>query len=193
MLTIITAPSPVLSQSAQRVGTVNKDIQILLEDMKKTLAATRDPEGVGLAAPQIGKSLQLFIMKPSSKSEIEVIINPSIVNNDQDKNSPPGSASDSASVRARKKKPPTKLEGCLSLPSIWGVVQRSPKVSISYTDETGTTKKKTFIGFPAIIVQHEFDHLQGILFPKRVLEQNGTLYRSSKNSKGEDEFEELEI
>lgn len=55
------------------------------------------------------------------------------------------------------------------------------------------TENKNFSGFSAIIIQHEMDHLDGILFPKRVLEQKGILYKSHKNEKNEDIFEELEI
>jgi len=50
-----------------------------------------------------------------------------------------------------------------------------------------------FSGFSATIIQHEYDHLRGILFPKRVLEQKGKLYKSHKNEKGEDEFDEIDI
>ena len=77
--------------------------------------------------------------------------------------------------------------------NIWGEVQRFPEISVEYMDESGKVHKRKFTGFMAIIIQHEVDHLNGILFPKRVLEQHGTLYQSSKNSKGEDEFEELII
>ena len=77
--------------------------------------------------------------------------------------------------------------------NIWGEVERSPEITAKYLDETGKAHKRQFQGLMATIVQHEVDHLDGILFPKRVLEQGGTLYQSYKNSKGEDEFEELKI
>src|SRR5579862_8079011 len=63
MLTIISAPNPMLSGQAKPVRKITKDIQKLIEEMKETLVNTSDPEGVGLAAPQIGKDLQLFIIK----------------------------------------------------------------------------------------------------------------------------------
>jgi len=81
----------------------------------------------------------------------------------------------------------------LSLVNIWGEVERSPEITLEYLDESGKSHNRKFSGFMATIIQHEVDHLNGILFPKRVLEQNGTLYQSSKNAKGEDEFEELII
>src|SRR5205085_7034589 len=93
----------------------------------------------------------------------------------------------------KKKKEGMKLEGCLSLKDIWGTVKRSTKVSVAYTDEHGEKHEEIRSGFLAIIMQHEYDHLQGILFPRRVLEQKGQLYKSYKNDKGEDEFEEISV
>ena len=92
-----------------------------------------------------------------------------------------------------KQKRVRKLEGCLSLKDIWGDVVRSPEVTLEYFDEKGKKHTKTFNGFLATIIQHEMDHLEGILFPKRVLEQKGTLYKSEKDEKGQDIFEEIKI
>ncbi|MDO8461008.1 MAG: peptide deformylase, partial [bacterium] len=62
-----------------------------------------------------------------------------------------------------------------------------------FIDENGKPHKRKFSGFIATIIQHEYDHLHGILFPKRVLEQKGKLYKSRKNKEGKDVFEEIEI
>lgn len=178
---IVKAPHAVLSQKAKHVPAVTKQILDLIEEMKKTLLAASDPEGVGLAAPQVGKSLQLFIMQPTLKGPISVFINPEIkliFDKDEEK---------------KQKKDSDQLEGCLSLYNIWGTVKRAPKVSAKYMDETGEQHEKTFTGFPAIVIQHEVDHLNGILFPKRVLEQHGKLYKSKKDKQGKDVFEELDI
>lgn len=186
MLQIVRAPNPVLSEIARPVGQIDKNILKLIEEMKKTLDATRDPEGVGLAAPQVGKSLRIFIMKPTPKSEATVCINPFIL----------GKSEVLAPLKRPKKSGNKKagaLEGCLSLKDIWGPVLRSPHITIQYTDEKGVTKTKTLKGFSATIAQHEIDHLEGILFPKLVLEQKGTLYKSHKNKKGEDVFEPIEL
>jgi peptide deformylase len=91
------------------------------------------------------------------------------------------------------KKASKKLEGCLSLPNIWGPVQRAPSLTLSFLDQQGLRHEQKFSNFLATIIQHESDHLDGILFPKRVLEQKGILYKSHKNEKNEDEFEEIEI
>lgn len=178
---IVQAPSDVLARIALPVKKIDKELLALIEAMKKTLESAKDPEGVGLAAPQVGKSIQLFIAKPSPKSKISVFINPTISLN-QEQIIPKDDSDDSV-----------QLEGCLSLKDIWGEVKRSSQVSVSYMDEEGKHHKKTIKGFLAIIIQHEYDHIQGILFPRRVLEQKGKLYKSSKNKKGEDIFEEITI
>jgi peptide deformylase len=85
------------------------------------------------------------------------------------------------------------LEGCLSLKDIWGIVKRHQSISVSFMNEKGEKHTKTFDGFLATIIQHEYDHLQGVLFPKRVLEQKQQLYHSKKNTKGETEFEEMTL
>ncbi|OGH23155.1 MAG: peptide deformylase [Candidatus Levybacteria bacterium RIFCSPHIGHO2_12_FULL_38_12] len=184
MLDIVKAPSEVLSQVTKKVIKIDNSILSLIREMKETLENTRDPEGVGLAAPQVGKSLQIFIMKPTPKSPITVHINPEIKN---------ASGELANMIRPKKSKSPAKLEGCLSLPSIWGTVLRHPYLSLTYMDEDSKTHTKKFKGFSATIIQHEVDHLNGNLFPKRVLEQKGKLYKSHKNEKGEDEFDEIEI
>ena len=184
MVKIISAPSAVLGQAAKPFDfKKDKGLVSLLKEMEKALLSASDPKGVGLAAPQIGKSFAIFITKPSEKSKISVFINPRIVESGQ-------TSSQKSAVRSKKLR---KLEGCLSLPNIWGEVLRSPKVTISYQNAKGRNITKTFNGFMATIVQHEVDHLDGVLFPKRVLEQKGKLYKSSKDEKGQDEFEELPI
>lgn len=184
MLKIISAPNPILSQKAEPVKKIDKSVLRLIQEMKQALLAEKDPEGVGLAAPQVGKPLQIFIMKPSSKSPIQVFINP-VINSFSEELTP--------LKRPKRSKAPHRLEGCLSLPSIWGNVLRHPQLTLSYLDEKDNQQKRKFTGFMAIIIQHEMDHLDGVLFPKRVLEQKGKLYKSQKNKKGEDEFEEIEL
>lgn len=181
---IITAPHQVLSEVARPIKTIDKELLSFIEDMKQTLLKTRDPQGVGLAAPQVGRSVRIFITKPTDNSPISIFINP-IMNT---------LSNDLVPVkRPKKSKHSHKLEGCLSLPSIWGFVLRSPKVKVEFMDETGRSYTKTFTGFMATIIQHEMDHLDGILFPKRVLEQKQRLFKSHKDKKGEDIFDEIEL
>ena len=197
MLKIVQAPEQVLSQVATPVEKMDKTIKKLLLDMEETLINQTDPEGVGLAAPQVGKSLQIFIVKQDHEAPLMIFINPVI---EKTFEKPPEKLTEiKQSKKAEEAKKKAKidkgvqLEGCLSLKDVWGVVKRPYGVVLSYQDEHGTKHKKTFDGFLATIIQHEIDHLNGVLFPKRVLEQKNPLYHSIKNDKGEIEFEEIEI
>jgi len=185
---IIFAPNEILSQPAKSVAKIDSSVLKTIDEMKKALNSAKDPEGVGLAAPQIGKSLRVFLAKPTPKDEAMVFINPKVVEID-----PPSKTFTRERKVGKKKKETQKLEGCLSLKDIWGTVLRSPKLKLSYLDEKGVKQTRIFTGFLATIVQHEYDHLNGILFPLRVLEQKGKLYKSSKDEKNEDVFEEIEI
>ncbi len=189
MTKIVFAPNEVLSAPAKPVEKINSQVLKTIEQMKIALNSAKDPEGVGLAAPQIGVPLQIFIAKPTPKDKIMIFINPRII----DMETPSKIFTKKRKVGKGKKKEVQKLEGCLSLKDIWGTVLRSPQVKVSYLDEKGQQQTKVFKDFLATIVQHEYDHLQGILFPKRVLEQKGKLYKSSKDEKGEDVFEEIEL
>lgn len=181
---IVQAPNPVLSEKAKTIKSLTKPILDLIEHMKETLLMAKDPEGVGLAAPQVGEGLQIFIIKQSVKAHISVYINPNVtILQDPVIKNP----------SEKKRKTPVKLEGCLSLKDIWGTVYRSPKIAITYMDDQGKHHEKECSGFLATIMQHEYDHLNGILFPRRVLEQNGQLYKSHRNDKDEDEFDEITI
>lgn len=170
MLKIVTVPNPVLTAPTQKVRTITPKIRRLVEQMKETLVSQRDPEGVGLAATQVGESLSIFIMRPTLKGEIKVCINPeakAVVSKDV--------VHDSKTLRAKKSKH-AKMEGCLSIPRIWAPLKRKGKVHLDYEDLDGNNHSEDYEGFEAIIVAHEVDHLNGILFTQRCLEQNITLY-----------------
>jgi len=189
MVKIITAPAQILSQKAEAVKKIDEK---LIGEMKQALLLAKDPEGVGLAAPQVGKPLSIFVIKPTPKSPIKVFINPKIVE-EKDEVFPKSPAERDPAEAGKKRSHQSRLEGCLSLPNIWGQVKRKPLLTLSFLDEKGENHTHTFKGFIATIIQHEIDHLNGVLFTKRALEQNGQLYKSYKNEKGEDIFEELEI
>lgn len=197
MLKIITTPNTGLIKKAEVVKKFDSTLSTLISEMEKTLIATHDPKGVGLAAPQVGSNLRLFQMKPTDKSKITTYINPVITKISDEPNPYIGN---SARIKRAKKvgklKKPNEnklLEGCLSIPNIWGNVSRRRELTLEWQDEKGKKHTKTFSGFQAIIIQHETDHLDGILFTKRVMEQNEKLYLSSKNDEGEDEFDEIAI
>ncbi|HSW47540.1 MAG TPA: peptide deformylase [Candidatus Saccharimonadales bacterium] len=192
---IVQAPNSVLSTVARPVEKIDKYIKNLLTEMETSLASATDPEGVGLAAPQIGKSLQIFIVKENPEANLKTFINP-VIEEFFQKPAEKKTVQSTKTTKAKKKagiKKGVQLEGCLSLQDIWGVVKRHDGVVLSFMDENGEQHKESFDGFMSTIIQHETDHLNGILFPKRVLEQKEKLYKSIKNKKGETEFEELEI
>lgn len=179
---IVKVPEKVLHSVAKPVEVIDKKILDLIEDMKATLLAQDDPKGVGLAAPQVGKSLRIFVTKPDDESDFMVFINPTILR--------------AYNTRAPKKKnkKPEAFEGCLSIPKLWGVVTRFDTVEVEYMDEHGEKQGLGFTGFLATIIQHEVDHLNGILFTQRVLEQKEKLYKvTGRDKKGEDIFEEVSI
>lgn len=169
MLKIVTVPNSVLTSPTKPVGEINNKIKKIVADMEKILVAQDDPPGVGLAANQVGLDISIFIIKPTEKSKIDVFINPKIVKS-------------SATMIERQKKDKhskkkVKLEGCLSIPRIWGPVKRSDRVFLKYQDLTGKEYIKWFTGFESIIIQHEMDHLNGVVFTQRSIEQKGQIYR----------------
>lgn len=192
MLPIVQAPHPALSAVAKRINKVDPQIKKLIEDMTDTLIHTTDPEGVGLAAPQVAQSIQLFVIQESPESPRFVFINPTILEKSEDLLDI-GDDEKKDKKNRKKKDKGVKLEGCLSLKDIWGIVHRSQWVIVSYQDENGQLHEKRFDGFMATIIQHEVDHLHGILFPKRVLEQKERLYKTSVDEDGETVFEEIAI
>jgi len=186
---IVTVPEPVLTQPAKTVGQIDKKILDIISEMKQTLIEKDNPKGVGLAAPQIGIPLKIFITKPEEDSDMEVFINGEILEFSPEM----AEIERPASAKATAGKPEKKLEGCLSIPNVWGYLKRSKTVKLKYLDINGQAQTKVFSGFMATIVQHETDHLNGILFTQRVLEQKQKLYRIEKTDQDEEKLIELEI
>lgn len=137
-------PDPLLRQVAEPVADINGTIRTLLSDMAETMY---DAPGIGLAAPQVGICQRVIVMDcapDDSPPELWKMVNPEIV-----------SHSDETS----------KLEeGCLSIPNYTGEVIRPAEVVVRYHDEAGTEKEMTASGLLAACVQHEIDHLDGVLF-----------------------------
>jgi len=170
---ILPTTNPKLRTKSKPVAKIDKKIQKLIQDLKDTLSIQKDPEGIGLAAPQIGKNLRVFIA--DYKNFKRVVINPEIL---------------SKSKATSNLKKPNKeiMEGCLSLPNYYGPLRRSQKITVSYLNEKGEKVTETFTDFDAQIILHEIDHLEGILFVDRLLENNKPLYQISG-----DTWEEVEL
>ena len=133
-----------------------EDLGLLIERMKATL---KTEEGVGLAAPQVGiqKNVILFMRIDLPDEPVVAAINPRIINHSEDTTCFEG-------------------DGCLSIPGMSGNSVRYPWIEVEYTDETGKLVRETLHGhsregdFTAVIFQHEYDHLQGILYIDRLCE-----------------------
>ena len=165
-LKLVHVPNTVLNTPVKEVEQVDQKIRNLVFDMEELLITQVDPQGVGLAAPQVGKCLAIFIIKPSLKSKTEVFINPKIIMIEEGLKE----------KKQKKDEEDNKLEGCLSIPHVWGPVKRAAKVQLQYLDLNGQMQTRWFSGFRATIIQHEMDHLKGILFTRRAIEQKNSLY-----------------
>jgi len=170
MLKIVTVPAAVLTQPTKTVPKLDEKIKKIVFEMEKVLVAQNDPPGVGLAANQVGLDISIFIIKPTEKSKTKVFINPKILRTTPYPLPP--------KQKGHKK---VKLEGCLSIPRIWGPVKRSDRVFLKYQDLTGKDYLKWFTGFEAVIIQHEMDHLNGVVFTQRSIEQKGQLYKEEND------------
>lgn len=176
-LTVIQAGDPVLRQRAQPVAPEqigSRDLEQLIEEMRESM---RSAPGVGLAAPQVGRSLQLAVIEDRVDYHKEltaeqlhargrkpipfyVLINPEIV----------ARSSDHAMF----------FEGCLSLAGFCALVPRSLSVRVSFLDQKGESQTLDASGWHARIIQHEVDHLLGTLYVDRMLSRTFTSVENLK-------------
>lgn len=177
MFKIITVPNPLLKQKSKKVHKVTKEILDLISKLKEIAAQKEGTKGVGLSAVQVGIPKAVFIAWSVKSRKFLAFINPEIT---------------WKSKRMILGVPrANKLEGCLSVPNIWGLVKRHQVVKIRYQTPSGQIITRRFKGFLGVIVQHEYDHLQGILFTDRILEQKGKLYELKKDKEGKERLEEI--
>ncbi len=171
---ILDAQNPLLRRKSKPISKIDKKVLSLMQDLIDTIKAQTDPEGVGLAAPQIGKNVQMFVIKP--QKNIRVFINPKIIK--------------VYNTKSKEKIDPRKkiMEGCLSLPNYYSPIKRAFKVRLKYIDFDGKEKIENFSGIEAQIIQHEIDHLNGKLFIDVILEQKKPLYEYLNG-----EWEKVEI
>ena len=143
----------IFAKKCKPVKAVTQRIRTLVEDMTETMLAA---DGVGIAAPQVGVMKRIFIAMPHVESEDEAIrnkvycmINPEITYTEGTQES---------------------SEGCLSVPGYMGLVDRPQKIRIKATDLEGNEQEYEFEGFEATVFCHEYDHLDGILYPDKAKE-----------------------
>jgi peptide deformylase len=154
---------PVLRKKATEIDPETFETEPLISDMFETMYRA---SGVGLAAPQIGKSIRLYVIDaspmgeeyPELKDFKRVFINPEIIQHGEDM----------ISIE----------EGCLSVPNIHEEVKRYESLTMRYLDESFEEKEEHFEGFKAIVVQHEYDHLDGIMFTDKVAPLRKRLLRA---------------
>lgn len=145
-LKIYEYPHPVLKQKAEKVAKVDGEIKTLLDNMLETMYAAA---GVGLAAPQVGVLKRIVVIDISHEDEGEkrnpiYLVNPEIIwHSDEQK---------------------CQFEGCLSVPDQSAEINRYTQVRVAYQDYNGKEKEITADGLLAIALQHEIDHLDGILY-----------------------------
>ena len=154
---VITAPNPILTKKTQKVRDINNDVKKIAKDLLDTVRVAKDPEGAGLSATQIGISKRMCVVRnffedPLNPDEVRsddiVLINPKIIQYSEEKN--------------------VDWEGCLSVPDAYGLVERAEKIKITAKDIDGNIIKIKAEGFFARTIQHEVDHLDGILFTSKI-------------------------
>lgn len=144
LLTVRRYGDPVLRRKAQPIPAVTPEIRGLIGDMVETMYQLT---GIGLAAPQVGISLRLIVVDAERQSAALALINPLVT------------ASGGSVVGE---------EGCLSLPGIFGMVERSEWVRVEALDGEGRPQRFEARGLRARVIQHEIDHLDGLLFIDRL-------------------------
>ncbi|KAG8634999.1 hypothetical protein MANES_17G113300v8 [Manihot esculenta] len=150
-LKIVEYPDPILRAKSKRIDTFDENLKKLVDEMFDVMYKT---DGIGLSAPQVGINVQLMVFNPvgeRGEGEEIVLVNPR--------------------VNKYSKKMVLFNEGCLSFPRIYADVERPESVKIDARDINGARFTVNLSGLPARVFQHEFDHLQGILFFDRMTEE----------------------
>lgn len=157
ILPIVAYGDPVLKKEAQEIDKDFPGLDKLIADMFETMYAA---SGVGLAAPQIGNSIRLFVVDGSPFAEDE-----------EDEEDPRAEGMENFKkvfinpiIEEETGQEWGFNEGCLSIPKIREEVFRQEKITISYYDENWELREETYEGYSARIIQHEYDHIEGILF-----------------------------
>ena len=166
VLDIITYPDARLKQIAEEVNVFDDNLKSFIQDLEETMAA--GPGGVGIAATQVGVMQRIVIVDVSNYPRIKnakhhghlILINPEILD-----------------WQGMKKG----REGCMSVPDFTGNVIRAENIVLSALDENGIKQKYDMEGFEARAVQHEIDHLDGLLFLDRLVSRRNDLFKRKNN------------
>ncbi|PJE70109.1 peptide deformylase [Candidatus Shapirobacteria bacterium CG10_big_fil_rev_8_21_14_0_10_48_15] len=166
MLKIITVPAAILHKKSTPIKKIDQEITTLAKKMIDVIRHGSEDQriGVGLSAVQVGHPLRLLVVYDPEPQTNLILVNPKITWR---------SAKMTQGLDHRN----FPYEGCLSVPQIFGLVKRHQAIKAHWQDLAGKIHAEKFSGFVATVIQHEEDHLNGILFTQRVLEQQGQLYR----------------
>ena len=173
---VITAPHPTLRQTAVPIEQGSPDVRRYVQSLADTIQAQKEPAAAGLALPQVDVLYRAFATYlytfQDEEPQVRVFLNPKIV--DQ---------ADKHSIGPNPRDPD--LEGCLSIPYLYGPVARPEWVTFEYQEmlpegQLSEIKRETFYDFAGRVMQHELDHLNGILFTDYTLSQGQPLFRSEK-------------
>lgn len=143
---IMIHPNKKLNRKAQSIDMITDETIVLLDNLYETMVAN---DGVGIAAPQVGKNQRIALVEVDEGDKFE-LINPEII---------------------EAKGESIDVEGCLSIPHVYGTVKRADEVTVRYYDRDGEEIEVTAFGYLARAFQHEIDHLDGILFIDKMIEQ----------------------
>ncbi len=150
-------PAPVLRQQTRTVTVFDEELKKLVEDMAETMY---DAPGIGLAAPQVGESLKLIVVDitkdKEGKRDFMAMVNPEIT---------------------RKEGHQLDEEGCLSVPDLTSKVRRFKRIAVSYQDLAGNSHELETEDRFAVVLQHEIDHINGILFIDHLSPLKRALYK----------------
>lgn len=164
LLEILTMPDSRLKQESQPVECFDDEVRAFIRDLEETMRAS--PGGIGIAAPQVARFQRIVLLDLSSKPKVKnhgrmVLINPEITHWE-------------GMAKGR--------EGCMSVPDYTGNVIRAEKIKLTAQDEFGSQQQFECEGFEARAVQHEVDHLDGVLFLDRLVSRRTDLFRRKNKS-----------
>ena len=156
---IIEYPEPLLRLKAQKVEAFDDELKVLINDMAETMY---DAPGIGLAAPQVAESVRVIVLDttdPGEEKQFLPMVNPEIVGHE-------GYQVDE--------------EGCLSVPELMAQVKRYKKITVAYQEPDGTARELVTEDRFAVVIQHEIDHLDGILFIDHLSPLKRNLYKKKR-------------
>jgi len=180
MAEIITYPNPLLREKSQPIQNIQEALSLAQKLQQTILDKEGRLVGVGLSAIQIGIPKRIFLAFSKSSRKFLIFVNPKIIWY-------------SKALTSGIPETKNKYEGCLSLPNKWAIIRRAKKIKITYQTLSGQTLTRQFSGQIATIIQHEYDHLEGILFIDRAKEQGEKIYELAKDEKGKEYLKETSL